>query len=287
MIKCIWTYWNSSTWPKIVYLCQKSWHRNFKDYDIRVLSEKTFLAMQPDIDVSLFRKLTPQQQSDYVRLYLLAEYGGIWMDCTILAISNLKWLEEKFEENKLVLFRYNENPYLVESWFIAAREANHEVMTTWKQTYRTLLYEAYQDGVLAIHKSPLWGKMQKKGIKSYMQKYLAVYVVHDHCVRTIPSYKLAFMRDTLLLDNYLVRSSCTMTFFGLYSDHAFPFIKFTKWERSRIQLFGSYRLRCLFHTHTGCAYIYGPYMRLALFILLLIIIFSIIYIILTRCYWKY
>ena len=52
--------------------------------------------MQNQISESFFNYFIYQQQSDIVRLYLLCEYGGIWIDMTTIFSTNLNWVIDKY-----------------------------------------------------------------------------------------------------------------------------------------------------------------------------------------------
>lgn len=56
------------------------------------------VKMQNEIDENFMNKLTYQQQSDIVRLCLLDEYGGIWIDITSILTEDLSWVIDKFDK---------------------------------------------------------------------------------------------------------------------------------------------------------------------------------------------
>lgn len=69
--------------PEIVKQCIKSWEKILKDYEIREWNEDTF-----DISINDFVKEAYENKkyafvSDYVRVYALYNFGGIYMDTDV------------------------------------------------------------------------------------------------------------------------------------------------------------------------------------------------------------
>lgn len=69
--------------PKLVTKCIKSWQKYLPDYEFKLWNEKTF-----DVNTSLFTKQAYANKkwafvSDYVRIWALKEYGGIYLDTDI------------------------------------------------------------------------------------------------------------------------------------------------------------------------------------------------------------
>lgn len=98
--KIIWQYWHQGLerTPEIINKCFESIKKYHSDYDIRILTFDTIknyieipqkyydLLEQKKIPIAIF--------SDVLRLYLLSEYGGIWIDSTI-------YLTERLSDNIL------------------------------------------------------------------------------------------------------------------------------------------------------------------------------------------
>lgn len=126
----IWTYWHSSELPLTVQRCIESWRKYNPDFDIRVLNDgnlKSFLSDVPEaIDqVHLTKK------ADWIRLALLAKYGGVWLDSSVILTQSLAWINDASlrKESEFVGFYLNgyssggEFP-VVENWFLAAQEGS-------------------------------------------------------------------------------------------------------------------------------------------------------------------
>lgn len=75
--------------PEIAIKCMASWKMLLPDYELRVWNEDTF-----DIDSVLYVKEAYEARkfafvTDYVRLYALYNFGGIYMDTDVEVLKNL------------------------------------------------------------------------------------------------------------------------------------------------------------------------------------------------------
>lgn len=75
--------------PEMAEKCIKSWRKHLPDYEIRLWNEDNF-----DINSIPYTKEAYQARkyafvTDYVRLYALYQYGGIYMDTDVEVLKNL------------------------------------------------------------------------------------------------------------------------------------------------------------------------------------------------------
>ena len=75
--------------PKDVLRCIKTWKKKFKDYEIIEWNEKNF-----DINKFQYTKEAYEQKkwafvSDYIRLYALYNFGGIYLDTDVIAVNEI------------------------------------------------------------------------------------------------------------------------------------------------------------------------------------------------------
>ncbi len=85
--KIIWSYWNTSELPKLQKNIYERRVRLLPDYKHVVLNQNTipnYIQREPPKG---FYELKPQAQSDWVRLALLEQHGGCWMDIAIIINS--------------------------------------------------------------------------------------------------------------------------------------------------------------------------------------------------------
>jgi mannosyltransferase OCH1-like enzyme len=75
--------------PKLMKKCIRSWQRILPDYELRIWTEDTF-----DIDTSVryvqeaYREKKYAFVSDYVRLYALYNYGGVYLDTDVEVLKD-------------------------------------------------------------------------------------------------------------------------------------------------------------------------------------------------------
>lgn len=138
MNKTIWTLWFQG-WdnaPEVSKKCLQSWKYHNPTWDIKELnlnnlSEYIDISKEiPELNLSKINKLC---YSDIVRLFLLKNYGGVWVDSTTFCNKPLDdWIPEQ-----TYLFK---NPYddfrMVSSWFISSGEEGKRsyIINKWYET---------------------------------------------------------------------------------------------------------------------------------------------------------
>lgn len=121
----IWQYWNSGIQnaPDIVKSCLKSVEKYVpKNYELIRLDDTT-LKDYIDIPLELQnKKVSPAHFADVVRLILLHQYGGIWMDATIYLTGQIS---KTILEAQFFVFKYPEKIWaMMSNWFIVAKPEN-------------------------------------------------------------------------------------------------------------------------------------------------------------------
>lgn len=122
--KIIWTFWHQG-WhdaPDLVKRCKDSWIKRNPDYQVHALDHGTLLDhidFPAAIDVRR-KDLTVQKISALARLALLARYGGVWVDATVMCRRPLsEWLDE-YSAAHFFAFRDPGKNRLLSNWFLAA-----------------------------------------------------------------------------------------------------------------------------------------------------------------------
>ena len=102
--------------------CLRSWVRLNPDYEVRALDRHKlldYIEFPRGIDPGR-KDLTVQKIAALGRLALLAQYGGVWADATVVCTKPLsEWLEPYFE-SRFFAFRSPGPDRLMSNWFIAA-----------------------------------------------------------------------------------------------------------------------------------------------------------------------
>ena len=76
-----------------------------------------------------FTSLSPTLRSDFLRLLLLIEHGGLWIDATVKLPENLDWLTRSI--SKPGTFGFFHHQGYPESWFLYAPEAQDSGLRAW------------------------------------------------------------------------------------------------------------------------------------------------------------
>lgn len=144
--KIIWAFWEfkDELYRPFIELCQMTWRANNPGWQIHLLNESTMLQWVTPAELpGDFTKQSLAHKSDGVRIALLAKYGGVWMDASILLLRPLEeilgmntnsqrtfmtlhsyWnLHHKYSFDK----RVNATHY-IENWFMATPP--HDILFT-------------------------------------------------------------------------------------------------------------------------------------------------------------
>ncbi|MCP2241252.1 glycosyltransferase family 32 protein [Thermoanaerobacterium thermosaccharolyticum] len=82
-------WFGKNTMPKLNQRCIESWKRVLPDYELKLWNENNF-----DVNINQFVKEAYEMKkwafvTDYVRLYVLYNYGGIYMDTDVEVLKRL------------------------------------------------------------------------------------------------------------------------------------------------------------------------------------------------------
>lgn len=135
--KIIWICWlqGIENAPLLVKRCVDSVYENFPEFDIRIIDEKNMLSYI-DIPDYVLRKwkngIIPNAQfSDIIRILLLAQYGGTWIDATVYCTGNEK--AEKLLQNSLFTYKlvmHGSGRIVASNWLISAGKNNPIIVLT-------------------------------------------------------------------------------------------------------------------------------------------------------------
>ena len=145
--KKIWTYWdNPMKIPNVVELCIKSWKKFHPEYEIILLTKKNYkgyVTIPEELISHLNFNDSPQRFSDLLRLWVLAEHGGVWMDSTMLVKGSIEeWLFPKYAEFSGFYLggatKRKESP-IIESWFLACNKGS-PFIRKWRDEFSSMAY---------------------------------------------------------------------------------------------------------------------------------------------------
>ena len=69
--------------PKMAQKCKDSWRRYFPDYEIREWNESNFDVQKYEYSKFCFENKLWAYLSDFVRLVVVEEYGGLYFDTDV------------------------------------------------------------------------------------------------------------------------------------------------------------------------------------------------------------
>lgn len=203
----IWTYWNDDNkMPYIVKLSIKSWELMNPEYKITILNEKN-ICQYLDISsqITLKKIKTQQRKSDFLRLYLLDKYGGIWIDASIVMYHPLKkWLPKNQNNYDLIGYEFeswttaSEYP-VIESWFLMTPK--RELINEWKKEFLKAI-EMGDDNYLKLLKSRNINLQKIRGPK-YLIIHCALQAVLQSSKNKYKIYKYNAEEEALF---YLVKN---------------------------------------------------------------------------------
>jgi len=196
----IWTYWEnpdnpSKGLPRVVKLCMESWKKFNPDYEIVLLTKKNvkgYVTIPDEIRTHPHYNDSPQRFADLVRLYVLEEHGGIWIDASVLVKQPFdEWLFPKYGEFSgyyIGSYCVDDKIPAIENWFLAANKGS-KFIKLWKQEFLEITKFKDIQSYLDARK-----KMGANFSKFRDPHYLAAYVA---ALKVIEVDK--YPQDTLIL----------------------------------------------------------------------------------------
>jgi len=133
--KTIWMTWIQG-WHDIPWLVKEvveSWILNNEGWNIRFITLQNLKFYVNDIDYIYdpSKEISAQAMSDIIRLSLLKNHGGVWVDSTLLCMQPLNdWIDEAIKPAGI--WMYNNTDGFPACWFIASVK-NNPIMVKWKQ----------------------------------------------------------------------------------------------------------------------------------------------------------
>lgn len=172
-----WGFWaqGADDLDPVIGLCIESWRKNggFDQIDILdAISVFDFLSRE-----SLprnFSTLPVQIQSDLVRLGLLGQYGGVWMDAsTLVSFEVMPWVESRAGHSGLFMFQ---NPgrgkggRRFETGFIAARQGHPFIRDWLEQMVHFFQWRRVHQAHSAYSDAPILAKKIFAVLNSFFRK---------------------------------------------------------------------------------------------------------------------
>jgi hypothetical protein len=130
--RIIWIAWLQgwSQAPFLVRQCLASWQLLNPGWQVRVL-DLSQIRLYLDLPSLQHKSITAASFSDIARIALLHEFGGVWVDATVLCRKPLdEWLHPLMETGFFAFHRPGPDRPL-SSWLLAANAPGHSIIAEW------------------------------------------------------------------------------------------------------------------------------------------------------------
>lgn len=122
--------------PDLVRFNFERWTALNPDYRLRVLDRRDVLELFEGVDLPI-RDMPMQTVADVVRVRLLHDNGGVWVDLTVLPVEPLsQWLDDAVSDAGFFAFERPGPDRPISNWFLAATPRNLIFREWWKQIER-------------------------------------------------------------------------------------------------------------------------------------------------------
>jgi len=240
--RIIWMFWDDVTIPIDIQHIIDHNTKVLVNWEIIILNKKT-LHDYIDKFPTQYKSITVQQQSDWIRLYLLKTYGGLWSDISIIYndVSKINDLWEKSNEYDFTGFYGGKKHHgiyeIIETWFILCKK-NSKTITLWLDEYE----RAMKEGFLQYkHRIIQEGTLLNKNNPYPDDIYFIVYYCLQHVLQHLPKIPKMNLLNSYEHMFYLAKKcgwknkTCRRKVFKT-KKYKLPYIKLTGPDRKHIKL---------------------------------------------------
>jgi hypothetical protein len=128
--------------PLVVKKCVESWIRENPGWDVVVLDAESLKRyVTPDLPPDKLARLDLTKQSNLVRLQLLADFGGVWADATVLCLRPLdEWIDECTASGFFAFAFPDGHSRVLSTWFLVS-ERHCPIVVKWRQRYASFFLD--------------------------------------------------------------------------------------------------------------------------------------------------
>ena len=209
----IWSFWDTdgSPVPSIVTMCIDSWKKHNPTYEIVLLNRTSLATYLPTVDFSMITRAhdSVRRFSDFVRLLILAEYGGFWIDSSIICHKPFDWTHavQKKQDvdfvgyylDKFTVSNYKSFSPVIESWFFACVPKSPFVIAWRDEFMRTNQFSGVGAYLTAIERLGIC--LQKIDNPDYLLIHVCAQVIMQ---RNMTGYKITLFQAEFGAYKYLV-----------------------------------------------------------------------------------
>lgn len=187
----LWSFWHNldSDTPIIVKTNFECIKRIYPNWQLIVMTDDNVHEYIPKHLVELVSDLYITHKTDLYRLYVLREYGGLWIDSSVL-IKDTNFINSLYKtclvHNKIALydttFDNNTTGYpVLESWFIMSPIPHHYIIEMWYNEFLKAIKLNFKEYKKHISQQNIHVKHVYKD-----SEYLTIHVCLQYFIQTNP-----------------------------------------------------------------------------------------------------
>lgn len=188
--KEVWTHWDSDTPPTHVQTTVNRMNQMLPDWNVNFVTTRQFLQSIPSKEIPAnFDTLSVAHQADWIRLKLLQQYGGCWMDSGIVLNQSINPLYTECVRAKadLLVFKIlgtQTNPAfpVAENWFIMAPK-HSPIITLWLQEFEQAI-------AIGFHSYKRQLKEEGVDLQNLMMTQTDVYLTQHGCFQKVIQHRM-------------------------------------------------------------------------------------------------
>ena len=192
--RIIWSYWTGSEIPLVVQKCFKNWQHFAPNCTIHILCDQNLQEYIPVLP-TILSTLEPPKRADWIRLELLRQYGGIWLDASIFLTTPLDWVFSQQQSSQadfigFYLEKFTSMPQypVVENWFMAA-PPHSPLIENWSHEFTKEVIP--RSGAAYISHLKEIGTYARNLQKIDGPEYLSMHLTLQYIIQKDPRYRLA------------------------------------------------------------------------------------------------
>lgn len=182
--KIAWSYWNNENLPEQIQHIVDNNREKLAGWKYIIINKNNEADYINSEDKPSVENLSVEHYSDWIRLYLIKKYGGVWIDISIILNDSLEDIYNKSitSDSELTGFRgkHFETSYtpVIENWFIMAPKGS-EVIRLWLEEYE----KAINMGFLKYKEDALNNNVNFQNI--FGDNKSEVYLTQHGCLQTV------------------------------------------------------------------------------------------------------
>ena len=240
--KIIWTYWNDKNINSPLIKNIKSNNKKIlKNWKINFISDNDVKKYIPyNAYPPNFYTLKVQHRADWIRLYLIINYGGVWLDAGIQinSLSDFNNIYNKCNDNQLELSGFYYNKMLknkikesyIENWFIMGPK-NSNLIKLWLKEFEYAILIGFNK-----YKELNYNGNEHiyDNFNTYLTQHVCIQTVLNKKINYIPKISLLKAEDSMFKLNHDCNYKPLLIIYRYIYDEKvkkIPFIKLTGDER--------------------------------------------------------